>query len=569
MPPEDDRQPPARDEQAVSSGSNPEKSDGMGLEDEDSAEPSEIDTMTTRSSAGGEASVDGGPAPASSDEPDGADDVTYGDGDDDLTDGTLLRPMFRLAWPLVVIQLLQVTYNVGDTFWLGALSPESVGALSLAFPLIFFLISIGGGFTAAGAILIAQHTGAGSDKGGLIAGQTLSFITLVAIAVGLLGYYVTDPMLALLPADAETQATVIPLAADYMRIFFLGSPFLFGFFIFVSLMRGYGNTRAPMRVMFISVVINLVIDPLLIFGVGPFPRLEIQGAAVATVISRGVATAIGFYILFYTDVGPDIRLEHLRPRFEYVSEITRLGVPTALEQSMSSLAMIAMTAMVATFPPAVVAAYGLGNRLISLAFLPAMGMGQATDTIVGQNLGAGKPERAEKATWVASGVVAVIMLGAGLIAFAFPEPIVGVFMTSGEAGTAETIHYGSIYLQIAAAMFVFMGVLQVVLGAFRGAGNTKTALVFSVVTLWIARVPVSYYLIFVADWGTTGIWIGVVAGDVVGAIAAIAYFTRGTWKEAIIDEDDSETEGGAVSRPEQATADSSDGETPAAAAAEK
>ena len=457
----------------------------------------------------------------------------------DLTEGELLRPMFLLAWPLVVIQLLQVAYNVGDTFWLGALSPDAVGALSLAFPLIFFLISIGGGFTAAGAILIAQHTGAESGKGGLIAGQTLSFITLVAIGIGLVGYLLTDPMLARLPADAETQARIVPMAADYMRVFFLGMPFLFGFFIFVSLMRGYGNTHAPMRVMVVSVVINLAIDPLLIFGVGPFPRLEIQGAAVATVISRGVATVIGLYILFETDVGPDIEPSHLLPRVEYVSKITRLGVPTALEQSMSSLAFITLTVMVASFPPAVVAAYGLGNRLISLAFLPAMGMGQATDTIVGQNLGAGKPERAERATWVASGVIAVIMLGAGLLALLFPEPIVAVFVTADVEGRAETIAHGSTYLQYAAAMFVFMGVLQVILGAFRGAGNTKTALVFSVVTLWLARVPATYYLVFVSGWATTGIWLGVVIGDVVGAIAAVAWFTRGTWKSSIVDRDES------------------------------
>jgi putative MATE family efflux protein len=468
-----------------------------------------------------------------------------------LTDGDLVRPMFHLAWPLVVIQLLQVAYNVGDTFWLGALSPDAVGALSLAFPLIFLLISVGGGFTAAGAILIAQHTGADSGEGGMIAGQTISFISIVAIVLGVLGYFATDPLLALLPADAETQARIVPLAADYMRVFFLGMPFLFGFFIFVSLMRGFGNTRAPMRVMLVSVAINLAIDPLLIFGVGPVPRLEIQGAAVATVLSRGVATAIGFYVLFYTDVGPDIEADHLRPRLEYVSKITRLGVPTAAEQSMSSLAMVTMTALVATFPPAVVAAYGLGNRLISLAFLPAMGMGQATDTIVGQNLGAGRPERAEKATWIASSVIAGIMLAAGVIAFLFPEPIVGVFLTADEAGRAETLAYGTTYLQVAAAMFVFMGVLQVILGAFRGAGNTKTALVFSVVTLWIARVPVTIAFAFdwavtipglgltisALGWGTTGIWIGVVAGDVIGAIAALAWFTRGSWKESIVEEE--------------------------------
>ncbi|ELY37471.1 MATE family efflux transporter [Natronorubrum tibetense] len=473
-----------------------------------------------------------------------------------LTEGSLVRPMFKLAWPLVVIQLLQVAYNVGDTFWLGALSPDAVGAVSLAFPLLFLVIAVGAGFTTAGAILIAQHTGADSGKGGLIAGQTISFISIVAVVLGMIGYFATQPMLDILPADSDTQEAILPLAADYLQIFFLGVPFVFGFFVFAALMRGYGNTRAPMRVMFISVVINLVIDPLLIFGVGPLPRLEIAGAAVATVISRGIATLIGFYLLYYTDVGPDIEFGHLRPRLEYVSEITRLGVPTALEQSMTALALVGMTAMVVTFPPAVVAAYGLGNRLISLAFLPAMGVGQATDSIVGQNLGAGKAGRAEKATWIASGVVAGIMFVAGALAFLFPEPFVAVFLTAEEAGRAETLDYGVTYLQFAAFAFVFMGVMQVIQGAFRGAGNTKTALAFAVIGLWIVRVPVTYYLIFVAGWGTTGIWTGVVIGDVVGATAAVAWFTRGTWKESLLDEEGDEGSDSTTGAPDSSEAES-------------
>ncbi len=466
--------------------------------------------------------------------------------DSDLTDGSLLRPMFMLAWPLVVIQLLQVAYNVGDTFWLGALSPDAVGAVSLAFPLLFLLIAVGAGFTTAGAILIAQHTGAGSGDGGLIAGQTLSIISVIAVTLGVVGYVVTDPMLALLPSDPATQEAIIPLAADYLRIFFLGLPFVFGFYVFVALMRGYGSTRAPMFVMFVSVIINLVIDPLFIFGVGPFPRLEVAGAAVATVISRGVATAIAFYLLYYTQVGPTIELEHLRPRWEYVTEIVRLGTPTALEQSMTALALVAMTAIVVTFPPAVVAAYGLGNRLISLVFLPALGMGQAMDAIVGQNLGAEKPDRAERGTWIASGVIGAIMLVAGVVAFLVPEPFVSVFLMADAPGRAETMAYGVTYLQFAAVAFVFMGVMQVVLGAFRGAGNTKTALAFAVFGLWLVRLPTAYILIFVLEWGTVGIWTAVVLGDVVGALAAVAWFTRGTWKKSIVESEASPTEGDEV-----------------------
>ncbi|THE66860.1 MATE family efflux transporter [Salinadaptatus halalkaliphilus] len=472
--------------------------------------------------------------------------------------------MFKLAWPLVVIQLLQVAYNVGDTFWLGALSPDAVGAVSLAFPLLFLLIAVGSGFTTAGAILIAQHTGADSGKGGLIAGQTLSFISLLAIVLGIVGYLVTDPMLAALPADPDTEAAIIPLAADYLRVFFLGLPFVFGFYVFVALMRGYGSTRMPMRVMAISVLINLAIDPLLIFGVGPLPRLEVAGAAVATVISRGIATALGFYLLYYTDVGPTIDAEHLRPRLEYVGEIVRLGVPTAFEQSMTALAMVAMTAIVVTFPSAVVAAYGLGNRLISLAFLPAMGMGQAMDSIVGQNLGADKPDRAASATWIGAGVIGAIMAVAGAIAFVFPEPFVSVFLTAEAEGRAATIAYGTTYLQFAAVGFVFMGVMQVILGAFRGAGNTKTALAFAVFGLWLVRVPVTLALIVVADWGTTGIWAGVLIGDIVGAIAAVAWFTRGTWKASLLedDADGSDSSGGPeASADADEIGDSSESET--------
>ncbi len=460
----------------------------------------------------------------------------------ELTDGDLVRPMLRLAVPMVVIQLLQVMYNVADTFWLGLLSANAVGALSLAFPMIFFLISIGGGFTAAGTILVAQYTGADSEgSADLIAGQTISFVTLLAIAIGILGFFLTDPMLSLLPTDAQTGSDIVPLAGDYMRLFFLGSPFLFGFFIFSSLMRGYGNTRVPMLVMVVSVAINVVLDPLLIFGVGPFPRLEIEGAAIATILARAVAAAIGMYVLFGTDVGPDVRFEHLPLQFDRVRDIVSLGVPTALEQSTSALAMILMTAMVATFPPAVVAAYGLGNRLTSLIFLPAMGMGQAIDAVVGQNLGAGKPERAARAAKLATKLVAVVLLPFAVVAAVTPEPIVAVFLGAGGPRAAETIVHASDYLRIASVMFVFMGVLQVMLGTFRGAGNTKTALVMSAITLWVVRLPATYVLVFVEGWAETGIWVAVALGDIGGAIVAVAWFTRGTWKSAVVDTDEGES----------------------------
>nr|WP_255151365.1 MATE family efflux transporter [Halorarius halobius] len=478
-----------------------------------------------------------------------------------ITEGSLARPLFTLAWPIVVTQLLQVAYNIADTIWLGrtAEPAAAVGALSLAFPLIFLLLSVGGGFTVAGSTLVAQYTGAGGEESaGKAAGQTVAFVTVLAVALGVLGYLTTEPLLGLLPADVETAAQVIPLASEYMRVFFLGTPFLFGFFVFSALMRGYGNTRTPMRVMFVTVVLNVVLDPLFIFGwqVGPavtlfghtlaldFPAMGVEGAAVATLISRVVATGIGMYILFGLRVGPDIRPEHLRLELDWVKQIVDIGAPSALEQSTSALAMITLTAMVATFGPPVVAAYGLGNRLISLVFLPAMGLGRATNTMVGQNLGADKADRAERAVKLAGGVGAAVMFGVALVALAFAEPIVSVFIQSTTADAARTVEEGTRYLRIRTVEFAFIGVLQVLLGAYRGAGNTKTALVFSLTALWVGRVPTVYYLAFVAGLGATGIWYGMALGNIVGAVAAGAWFTRGTWKRSVVDTDDAGAEVG-------------------------
>ncbi|MFB6267821.1 MAG: MATE family efflux transporter, partial [Halodesulfurarchaeum sp.] len=321
-----------------------------------------------------------------------------------------------------------------------------------------------------------------------------------------------------------------------MRIFFLGQPFLFGFFVFSALMRGYGNTRTPMRVMGISVFLNVVLDPFLIFGWGPFPAMGIEGAAVATIFARAVATAIGVYILFLTSVGPTVRVHHLAPEFDTISKIVRVGVPSATEQSMSALAMITLTAMVTSFAPSVVAAFGLGNRLISLVFLPALGLGRATNTMVGQNLGAKKADRAQQAVHLAATGAAGLLIVVAIIAALFPEPIIAVFMRGDTVQGAETIRLGAEYLRIRAIEFGFIGVLQVLLGAFRGAGNTKTAMGISIITLWLGRVPTVFYLAFSAGLGATGIWIGMALGNIVGAVVAVAWFSRGTWRRAIIDE---------------------------------
>jgi putative MATE family efflux protein len=251
---------------------------------------------------------------------------------------------------------------------------------------------------------------------------------------------------------------------------------------------------------------------------------------------------MGFYVLFVARAGPDVKSQFLVPDVEYIRDIVRIGVPSTLEQSMSALAMITLTALVVQFAPPVVSAYGLGNRLASLVFLPAMGLGRATNTMVGQNLGAQMPDRAERAVWLATKVGASVMIAVAVVAALFPESIVSVFMATGTEAARETVDLGATYLRIRSAEFAFMAVMQVMLGAYRGAGNTKTAMAFSMVALWVGRVPVVYLLAFVAGWGATGIWVGMAFGSILGATTAALWFTRGTWKETVIDEEGEETE---------------------------
>ncbi|WP_336325717.1 MATE family efflux transporter [Halovenus sp. HT40] len=474
-----------------------------------------------------------------------------------ITEGSLLRPLFQLAWPIVVIQLLQVTYNVVDTLYLGRLSADAVAAISLAFPLIFLLISVAAGFTTAGAILVAQYTGAEGDRSaGLVAGQTVTFVGLLSVVIAAVGLIFTRPGLELLPTAQETGERIIPLAADYMEIFFVGIPFLFGFFVFTAILRGYGDTRTPMYVMVLSVVANILLNPFLIFGFQGNPLLHlvmlggvestlfaatgftglgIEGAALATIIARGSASVIGLYLLFGTAVGPTVQLAHLRPNLEFIEDIVRLGVPSMIENSMNALAQITLVAIVVTFSPAVVAAYGLGNRIVSLVFLPAMGLGRAIDTMVGQNLGASRPDRATQSIYLAVTTAAGVMLLVAVVAVVATEPIVSVFL--GDVPDApETVASGVGYVRTRSVEFAFIGITQVILGAFRGAGNTKTAMIISIITLWVGRVGSVCLLVFGLGWDESGIWVGMAVGNILGAAVAVPWLLRGGWKEAYIDE---------------------------------
>ncbi|MFC6726632.1 MATE family efflux transporter, partial [Halobium palmae] len=281
--------------------------------------------------------------------------------DVNLTDGELLKPMLVLAVPIVLSQMMQVAYNLADTFWVGRVGREAVAALSFSWPLVFLMISVGGGFTVAGTVLVAQNKGAGNDdQVDHVAGQT------IAVAFSVLGWFLSPH---LLPLIGTTPGTVVhELSVEYTRTIFVGVFFMFGFFIFQALLRGWGDTRTPMYLMALGVALNVVLDPFLILGfqgnplfglVGldglqsalyaatGFSGMGVQGAAVATVVSRGIGAVVGFYLLFSGSVGIELSPRDLVLQRETVERIVRIGAPSSVEQSTRALGVTAMTALVA------------------------------------------------------------------------------------------------------------------------------------------------------------------------------------------------------------------------------
>ncbi|MFB1064582.1 MATE family efflux transporter [Natrinema sp. H-ect4] len=457
----------------------------------------------------------------------------------DLTSGGIGKPLFFLSMPIVVTNLFQTAYNLADTFWLGQYSTDALAAISFAFPMVFLLISLGMGISVAGSVLVAQYTGAGEEtEAEYAASQTMTFAGIASVILGVVGYLFVGDFLGFMGASPD----VLPMASSYMEVISLGLLFMFGFAVFVALMRGYGDTITPMLVMFGSVVLNIIIDPFLIFGwavvenaplVGTiaFPELGIEGAAIATVFSRALALVVGLAIMFRGERGVQINLRDMVPDFTYLRRLARIGVPASIEGTGRAVSMNLLLFIVAFFPDTVVAAYGIGTRVFSVVFLPAIAVARGVETMTGQNIGADKPDRAEQATALAAKALFGILTGAGVLIWFGAAPIADLFTTD-----PEVVEISTEFLRYVALTFGFIGIMRAYTGSFRGAGKTLTAAAISVLMLGFIRFPIAW--VFASSIGESGIWLSFAVSNVAGAAIAYAWYQRGTWRAGDLTESD-------------------------------
>jgi len=441
-----------------------------------------------------------------------------------LLEGSVTKSIFKLSLPIILSNLLQTAYNLTDTFWVGRLGPNAVASVSISFPIIFLLISIGSGLALAGTILVSQYQGKkDQQKVNHISTQTILLTAIFALLISVIGYLISPLLLSMMGAEQ----TVYNDAVSYLQIIFLGMISLFMFGVFQSLLRGVGDAKTPLYVILFTVILNLILDPLLIFGFWFIPPQGVVGAAYATIATQTLAAIIGIGMLLSSKHSIHIKPKNFKPDFKLMKRMFLLGLPASIEQSMRALGMTIMTFLVTSFGTITIAAYGIGTRILSFIIIPAIGISIATSTLVGQNIGAGKPKRAKQITKISSELSFVILTSVGIILFIFSNQIAEFFIPN----ELEVITSSSLFIRIMALTFGFIGFQQALLGAFRGAGNTIITMVLSIISLWIFQFPFAYILSHNISLGEIGIWLSFPISNELSAIVAIIWYKKRSLKE--------------------------------------
>ncbi|MDA3956326.1 MATE family efflux transporter [Oceanispirochaeta sp.] len=436
-----------------------------------------------------------------------------------------LRPLLKVAVPVMLANGAETIYNLTDSWFLGRLGSREISAPTIAFNLIMLIILGGLGISAAGTTLISRAVGQKDQKKAeFFLGQVCSLLLLASLLLAAAGWLLAGPFLRAI----QTPPDLFELTADYIRIICLGIPFMYGFFALQSAMEGTGNTMAALRIQLLATAVNIPLDAVLIFGAGSIPSLGVKGAALATVLSRGVAAVSAYVILFRGRQGIRLHVANLPFKPSVLRLLLKVAIPSSLSHMASSLGFIVLQGLVNSFGTAVIAAFGIVNRIHSLFYMPAQGMARGTASLVGQSLGAGDPSRAGKV--VKTGVfLALIYIIPGMIfCFFYGSQFIRFFIND-----PAVIDEGSLLFRIISPSVIVFTVFLILAGAFQGAGDTRSLMMMHLGRLWVFRLPFAWLLAFPLGWGTQGIWYAMVFSNVVITAIGIFRFRSEGWVHAL------------------------------------
>ena len=444
----------------------------------------------------------------------------------DYTVGPVGRSIILLAIPMVLEMCMESIFAVVDIKWVSYLGADAMATVGLTESLLTLLYAIAIGLSIGATATVARRIGEHNPEGAARAAvQAIGLGLIVAIVIALIGAPLAPKLLSLMGASPS----VIEHGSGFTRIMLAGNATIMMLFMINAIFRGAGDAAIAMRVLWLANAINILLGPCFIFGLGPFPKLGIVGAAIATNIGRGTGALYAFSRLVRPGGRFDIKRHHFRLEPAIMARLVRLSATGTFQVFIGMASWIGLVRTISSFGTDVVAGYIVGIRVILFALLPSWGMSNAAATMVGQALGAKKPDRAEQAVWKA-GLYNMIFLGCvGLIFVLLARRIIGLFTTD-----PNVMPYGVDCLRIVAYGFLFYAWGMVITQSFNGAGDTWTPTIINLFVFWLWELPLAYVLAIVFGIGPRGVFLAIMIAFSTLAIVSALVFRRGKWKTRVV-----------------------------------
>jgi putative MATE family efflux protein len=443
-------------------------------------------------------------------------------GHHDFTQERLGRAIWLLALPMVLEMVMESIFAVVDMFWVSHLGPDAMAAVGITESIMTIIYAVAMGLSIAATAVVARRVGEKDAEGAATAAvQAIILGACAALVLGAAGVVLAPYLLRAMGAETA----VLAHGTGFARVMLGGNATVFLIFLINAVFRGAGDASIAMRTLWLANFLNIVLGPCFIFGWGPFPELGVTGAAVATNIGRGIGVIYQLYSLVRRSQQLTVRRRHLRIDRAVQRNLIKIAGDGIGQLLINTTSWVGLMRLMAPFGSVAVAGYAVAMRVVMFAILPAWGLSNAAATLVGQNLGAKQPERAEQAVWTAARYNLYFLGAVGVVFVVFAGPIVRLF-----PGGAEMQAFGETALRIVGLGFPFYAYALVLSSAFNGAGDTRTPTIMNLFCFWLWEIPLAWVLASVAGLGAHGIVISVAVAFSTLAVVSVVVFRRGRWK---------------------------------------
>jgi putative MATE family efflux protein len=441
----------------------------------------------------------------------------------DFTEGAIPRAVLLLAVPMVLEMVMESLFGIVDVFFVARLGADAVATVGLTESMLSLVFGIALGLSMATTAMVARRIGEKDPEGAAVAAvHSIGIGVVVSLVIAIVSYWLAPRLLGRMGASPSIVAT----GSTYTRVMLGGVASIFLLFLINAIFRGAGDASIAMRALWIANAINIVLDPCLINGWGPFPRMGVTGAAVATTIGRSTGVIYQLAKLLGGRGRVKIHRHQIKLDWDVLQRLLRVSFNGMLQFMIATASWLGLVRIAAVFGSAAIAGYTIAIRILVFAILPSWGMANAAATLVGQNLGAGKPARAERSVWL-TGFYNMIFLGAVAVLFiAFAERIIGIFTND-----PAVLPLGVACLRFVSYGYVFYAYGMVMVQAFNGAGDTLTPTFINFFCYWLFQIPLAYTLAIKIGMGANGVFLAIAISESTLAVVSMVFFRRGKWKK--------------------------------------